>query len=74
MPRSGTYRVSANQRLWIEVVGPSEAVTSTKFTMQMGCEALRKSVVFPLEPETDYWIELSGSPTADPALLVTPDR
>lgn len=74
VPRSGSYRVSASQRLWIEVVGPSGAVTSSKFTMQAGCEVLRKSVAFPLEAETDYWIELSGSPTASPALLVTPDR
>jgi hypothetical protein len=74
VPRSGSYRVSASQRLWIELVGPSGAVQSSKFTMQAGCEALRKSVAFPLEPETDYWIELSGSPTADPAFLVTPDR
>jgi hypothetical protein len=71
---AGTYRVSASQRLWIEVVGPAGVVKSSKFAMEAGCESLRKSVAFPLEPETDYWIELSGSPTPDPVLLITPDR
>lgn len=74
VPRSGGYRVSASQRLWIEVVGPAGVVKSSRFAMQAGCEALRKSVAFPLEAETDYWIELSGSPTPDPDLLVTADR
>jgi hypothetical protein len=73
-PRPGGYRVSASQRLWIEVVGPGGVVGSTKFTMSGTCPTLRKSVVFPLEGETDYWIQLSGSPTAEAILLVTPDR
>ena len=71
---AGTYRVSASQRLWIEVVGPAGAVKSSKFAMEAACESLRKSVAFPLEPETDYWIELSGSSTSDPVVLITTDR
>jgi hypothetical protein len=74
VPRAGTHRVSASQRLWIELVGPTGIVKSSRFAMQAGCEALRKSVVFPLEADTDYWVELSGSPTTDPVLLITPDR
>ena len=74
VPRSGSYRLSASQRLWIEIVGSTGVVKSSRFAMQAGCEALRKSVAFPLEADTDYWVELSGSPTTDPVLLVTPDR
>jgi len=74
VPRTADYRLSASQRLWIEVFGPAGVVGSTKFTMSSTCETLRKSVVFPLEGETDYWIQLSGSPTAEAILLVTPDR
>ena len=44
---AGTYRVSASQRFWIEVVGPAGAVESSKFAMEAGCEPLRKSVAFP---------------------------
>ncbi|HEY7514083.1 MAG TPA: hypothetical protein VIC87_06375 [Vicinamibacteria bacterium] len=47
---------------------------SAKFTGRSGCALLHKSVAFPLEADTDHWIELSGSPEADPILLVTPDR
>ena len=74
IPRTASYRVSASQRLWIEVVGPAGAVASTKFTMSGACDALRKSVVFPLQGETDYWIQLSGSPAAEATLVVTADR
>jgi hypothetical protein len=74
VPRAGAYRVSASQRLWIELVGPAGVVKSSRFAMQAGCEALRKSVSFPLEADTDYWVELSGSPATDPVLVITPDR
>jgi hypothetical protein len=42
--------------------------------MQADCEKLRKSVAFRLEPEVDYWIQLSGSPSETPILLITLDR
>jgi len=42
--------------------------------MQPGCDKLHKSVAFRLEPETDYWIQLSGSPAAQAVLLITPDH
>jgi hypothetical protein len=74
VPRTAAYRVSASERLWIELVGPAGVVSSTRFTMSGTCETLRKSVAFPLEAETDYWMQLSGSPKAEAILLVTPDR
>jgi hypothetical protein len=74
VPKAGTYRVSSNQRLWIEVVGPEGTVPTARFTMQADCEALRKSVAFALQPGKDYWIQYSGSAVQDPLLLVTEDR
>ena len=74
LPRTSTYRVSSDQRLWIDVIGPGGVVKSSKFEMQADCEKLRKSVAFRLEPEVDYWIQLSGSPTQTPVLLITLDR
>jgi len=74
VPRISSYRISSNQRLWIEVIGPSGAVKSNKFEMQAGCEKLVKSVAFALQPDTQYWIQLSGSPVPDPVLLITLDR
>jgi hypothetical protein len=74
VPRISSYRISSDQRLWIDVVGPAGAVKSSKFDMQPGCDKLRKSVAFRLEPETQYWIQLSGSPAANPVLLITLDH
>lgn len=73
-PRSSTYRISTDQRLWIDVIGPDGVVKSSKFEMQADCDKLRKSVAFRLEPEVDYWIQLSGSATQTPILLITLDR
>lgn len=73
-PRTSTYRVSTDQRLWIDVIGPGGVVKSSKFEMQAGCDKLRKSVAFRLEPEVDYWIQISGSPTPTAILLITLDR
>jgi hypothetical protein len=74
VPRISTYRISSDQRLWIDVVGPAGVIKSSKFDMQAGCDKLRKSVAFRLEPETQYWIQLSGSPLSNPVLLITLDH
>ena len=74
VPRTAGYRISSNQRLWIDVIGPDGVVKSSKFTMQPACDKLRKSVAFRLEPDTDYWIQLSGNPTAEATLLITLDH
>jgi hypothetical protein len=74
LPRTSTYRISTDQRLWIDVVGPDGVVKSTKFAMQPGCDKLHKSVAFRLEPDIDYWIQISGSPTPNAVLLITLDR
>jgi hypothetical protein len=74
VPRSGAYRISSDQRLWIDVVGPDGVVKSSRFAMQTGCAKLVKSVAFRLDPEIGYWIQLTGSPAREPMLLVTLDR
>jgi hypothetical protein len=74
VPRTATYRISSDQRLWIDVVGPDGPVDSSKFAMQTGCAKLVKSVAFKLDPEIGYWIQLTGSPVREPVLLITLDR
>jgi hypothetical protein len=74
VPRISTYRISTDQRLWMDVIGPDGVVQSTKFTMGPGCKALHKSVAFHLQPDTEYWIQLSGSTVPNPLLLITLDR
>lgn len=74
VPRISTYRISTDQRLWMDVIGPEGVVQSTKFTMGPGCKVLHKSVAFRLQPDTEYWIQLSGSAVPNPLLLITLDR
>lgn len=74
VPRPSSYRISSNHRPWIEVIGPDGPVQSSKFQMRTGCQRLVKSVVFALEPDTRYWLQVSGSPVPDPVLLITLDR
>jgi hypothetical protein len=74
VPRISTYRISTDQRLWMDVIGPEGVVQSTKFTMGAGCKVLHKSVAFRLQPDTEYWIQLSGSAVPNPILLITLDR
>jgi hypothetical protein len=74
VPRTSTYRVSSDQRLWIDVIGPEGVVKSSKFVMQTGCDKLVKSVAFRLHPDTAYWIQVTGSPVREPMLLITLDR
>ena len=74
VPRSAAYRISSDQRLWIDVVGPTAVVKSSRFAMQAGCSKLVKSVAFKLEPEIGYWIQLTGSPAREAMLLITLDR
>ncbi len=74
VPRIGTYRVSTDQRLWMEVIGPDGAVKSSKFANAPDCKVLHKSVAFRLQPDTEYWIQLSGSSVANAVVLITLDR
>jgi len=74
VPRSSTYRISAGQRMWVEVIGPDGPVKSSKFANAPNCAVLHKSVAFPLQPDTAYWIQLSGSAKADAVLVVTLER
>jgi hypothetical protein len=68
------YRISAGERMWVEVVGPEGPVKTEKFAQLPGCAAIHKSVAFRLQPDTDYWVQISGSAGADPVLIVTLDR
>ncbi|MSQ59493.1 MAG: hypothetical protein EXR36_07580 [Betaproteobacteria bacterium] len=74
LPFGKKYRISVNQHAWINVIGPKGSVPASKFAMLEGCERLVKTVIFPLESETDYWVQISGSAQPEIALLITLDR
>src|SRR5262249_6567209 len=74
VPRISTYRISTDQRMWVDVIGPEGAIKSTKFAMAAGCPEIHKSVAFALQPDTEYWLQLSGSTVPNAVLLITLDR
>jgi hypothetical protein len=57
----GRYRLSVGSPAWIEVVGKSGRIEPTAFEMQTQCPTLFKTVVFPLDAGTAYWVELASS-------------
>lgn len=74
LPFGKKYRISTDKHAWIDVVGPKGLVPASKFAMLTGCERLVKTVIFPLESETDYWVQITGSADPEIALLITLDR
>ncbi|MFN0315866.1 MAG: hypothetical protein ACKVQA_12620 [Burkholderiales bacterium] len=74
LPYGKKYRISTREAVWIDVAGPAGLVPATKTAMLGGCERLVKTVIFPLESETDYWLQITGSANSVITLLITLDR
>ncbi len=74
LPFGKKYRISTDKPAWIDVVGPKGLVPASKFAMLTGCERLVKTVIFPLESETDYWLQITGSTEPQIVVLITLDR
>ena len=74
VPFSTRFRVSSSKPVWIDVVGPNGALPAAKFAMRLGCERLVKTVVFKLDIDTDYWLQITGSKDPMVELLITMDR
>ena len=74
LPRQDIYRISTDQHLWIDVIGPDGLVEASKFEMRPGCEKLIKSVAFKLLPGVQYWVQLSGSSSPQATVMITLDR
>jgi hypothetical protein len=74
LPYGKKYRISTREAAWIDVTGPSGLVAPAKIAMLGGCDRLVKTVIFPLESETDYWLQITGSANPVITLLITLDR
>ncbi|WP_439534246.1 hypothetical protein [Polymorphobacter sp.] len=70
IPAAGTWRVSASQPLWIDVLSGSTALPSGKFGALAPCTTIHKVVEFDLNPG-DHLIQLSGNPGPDVELMVS---
>jgi hypothetical protein len=56
------------------VLGADGPIKPRKFEAQPDCAQLRKVVAFRLDGPADYTLQLSGSPRASPAVVITLDR
>jgi hypothetical protein len=58
--RSGTYRVSLDQGLWIDMVTEGKLIASSDFQGRPGCRAPHKIVQYVLPAGQDVLLQLSG--------------
>lgn len=74
VPFGKRYRISTTKPVWVDVVGPAGPVAAGKFAMAMDCDMLVKTVMFKLDIETEYWVQITGSRDDNVDVVVTLDR
>lgn len=68
---AGNYIVSADQPVWIDVVGNGQLVPTLSYQGSRECHAPHKIVEFGLTGGTNFVLQLSGSGTAAVRITVT---
>jgi len=71
VPRTGIYRVSASNGLWIDVVRNGTVIPSSAFEMQTKCATIFKSVAYRFDASDRMILQLSGSRTDQVGLLIS---
>ncbi len=71
VPQDGSYRVSADTALWIDVLDEDKALERTKLNRRMQCGHVHKSIGFALKAGVTYWLQLSGSKTRETHVMIT---
>jgi hypothetical protein len=61
VPASGSYRISVNLPLWIDVVSDGHLTAPSDYEAQHDCDAPRKIVQFSLEANKPLLVQLSGA-------------
>lgn len=74
VPFGKRYRISTSRPVWVDIVGPNGPVTPGKFAMALDCKYLVKTVIFKLDIETDYWLQITGSRDDTVEVVITLDR
>jgi hypothetical protein len=71
---AGAYRISLEQRAWIEVVdqGSGRPAVVTQSDKRMRCFGVGKNLMFELAADTPYFVQLSGAARQAMGLLVSP--
>jgi hypothetical protein len=71
VPAEGSYRVSVDAPLWIDVVGNGALAAVRGFQGLRGCDAPRKIVEFDLTGGTQFVLQISGSARTTVRVAIT---
>jgi hypothetical protein len=71
VPRAGTFRVSLDAKLWVDVLADGHALRAGKFQGQPGCTAPHKIVEFELPAGKTLTLQLSGAAAPTVRIAVT---
>lgn len=63
VPATGLYRISAGAKAWYDVVDSSakKIIPADEFEMQTSCDQIFKTVLFHLDAEKSYQLQVNGS-------------
>jgi hypothetical protein len=71
LQQPGSYRVSVDQSLWIDIVADGKMIDSADFQGRAGCLAPHKIVQYSLPAGRELLLQLSGAPNAGVRLTIT---
>src|ERR1700733_5192976 len=71
LQQPGTYRISVDQSLWIDVVADGKMLDSADFQGRSGCMTPHKIVQYALPAARDLVLQLSGAANAGARVTIT---
>jgi hypothetical protein len=71
IPASGSYRISIDLPIWIDVAANGGLVPARDYEAEQGCDAPRKIVVFDLDDERHLLLQISAASVSTVRLTVT---
>jgi len=74
LPSAGTYRISASNGLWIDVVHNDRLIPSKAFEMQTECRSVFKSVAYEFPANAKLKLQLNGSASRNVFIAITRAR